>query len=150
MAQFVAEDYDILVATSVIEVGIDVQNASVIVVENADRFGLAQLHQLRGRVGRGTHQSLCVLVSGAAEGPARDRIVAMEKTHDGFELAQKDLDMRGPGAFLGTRQSGLPPLNLASLTDMRLVEKARDLAWAYYATDPDLSDPDNRLLARQV
>ena len=150
MAGFVAGDYDILVATSVIEVGIDVPNASVMIIEGAERFGLAQLHQFRGRVGRGPHRSSCLLLSDVSSGPGQARIAVMESTHDGFELAQKDLEMRGPGEFLGTRQSGLPPLKLAALTDMRLVEEVRDLARDFYATDPDLSDLENRLLARRV
>jgi len=150
MAQFVAGDYDVLVATSVVEVGIDVPNASVMMIEGAERFGLAQLHQFRGRVGRGAHQSFCLLLSDAPPGPGQDRVAVMEATHDGFELAQKDLEMRGPGEFLGTRQSGLPPLKLASVTDMRLVKEARDLARSFFAADPDLTNPDNRLLARQV
>jgi ATP-dependent DNA helicase RecG len=150
MSAFVAGTYDILVATSVVEVGIDVPNASVMLIEGAERFGLAQLHQFRGRVGRGSYESHCLLLTDAPPGPGRERVELMEKTQDGFELAQRDLEMRGPGEFLGTRQTGLPPLRLAQATDMHLLERARDLAVAFYASDPDLLEPDNRLLARRV
>ncbi|OQY20957.1 MAG: DNA helicase RecG [Chloroflexi bacterium] len=150
MAQFVRGELDILVATSVVEVGIDVPNASVMLIEGADRFGLAQLHQFRGRVGRGEHDSYCLLVSGSPSSEAQERLQTVEATDDGFELAQKDLEMRGPGEFLGARQSGFPDLNLASVTDLRLVESAREAARRFFETDPELADPDNRLLARQV
>jgi ATP-dependent DNA helicase RecG len=150
MARFVAGEYDILVTTSVVEVGVDVPNASVMVIEGAERFGLAQLHQFRGRVGRGEHQSYCLLLSEASTGPGQARLAALESTSDGFELAQKDLEMRGPGEFLGTRQSGLPRLLLADATDLPMIEKARDMARDLFGTDPELSDPDNRLVARHV
>jgi len=150
MAQFARGELDILVATSVVEVGIDVPNASLMLVEGADRFGLAQLHQFRGRVGRGEHASYCLLVSGSPSSEARERLQTVEATTDGFELAQKDLEMRGPGEFLGARQSGFPDLYLASVTDLRLVEAAREAARRFFETDPELADPDNRLLARQV
>jgi len=150
MAQFARGELDILVATSVVEVGIDVPNATVILIEGANRFGLAQLHQFRGRVGRGEHDSYCVLVSDTSSPEAQERLHAVEATSDGFVLAQKDLDMRGPGEFLGTRQAGLPDLKLASVTDLRLVEVAREAARVFFKTDPELQDPDNRLLARRL
>ncbi|MDY7076393.1 MAG: ATP-dependent DNA helicase RecG [Chloroflexota bacterium] len=149
MGQFAQGELDILVSTSVVEVGIDVPNATVMLIEGADRFGLAQLHQFRGRVGRGKHASYCLLVSGSSS-EAQERLQAIEATNDGFVLAQKDLDMRGPGDFLGTRQSGFPDLKLASVTDLRLIEAAREAAHRFFETDPELSAPDNRLLARRV
>ena len=150
MAQFARGELDILVATAVVEVGIDVPNATVMLIEGADRFGLAQLHQFRGRVGRGEHASYCLLLSESASPQAQERLRAVEATNDGFVLAQKDLEMRGPGEFLGTRQSGFPELKLASVTDLPLVEAAREAARRFFETDPELADPDNRLLARQV
>jgi ATP-dependent DNA helicase RecG len=150
MAQFAQGELDIVVATSVVEVGIDVPNATVMLIEGADRFGLAQLHQFRGRVGRGEHDSYCLLVSESSSEDAQERLRAVEATNDGFELAQKDLEMRGPGEFLGTRQAGFPDLKLASVTDLRLVEAAREAARRFFETDPELANPDNRLLARRV
>jgi ATP-dependent DNA helicase RecG len=150
MARFAQGELDILVTTSVVEVGIDVPNATVMLIEGADRFGLAQLHQFRGRVGRGEHASYCLLVSDSSSPEAQERLQAVEATNDGFELAEKDLEMRGPGEFLGTRQSGFPNLKLASVTDLQLIEAAREAAHRLFEADPDLADPDNRLLARQV
>ncbi len=129
MARFKARELDVLVATTVIEVGVDVPNATVMIVQEADRFGLAQLHQLRGRVGRGAEQSYCVLVSRAKEElteSAHARLQALVDTSDGFELAEVDLDLRGGGALLGTRQSGLSDLRFAHLRrDRELLERAR-------------------------
>jgi len=150
MAHFARGELDILVATSVVEVGIDIPNATVMLIEGADRFGLAQLHQFRGRVGRGEHDSYCLLVSESASEEAQERLRAVEATNDGFELAQTDLEMRGPGEFLGTRQSGFPDLKLASVTDLKLIEAAREAAQRFFETDPQLIHPDNRLLARRV
>jgi ATP-dependent DNA helicase RecG len=150
MSSFAHGELDILVATSVVEVGIDVPNATVMLVEGADRFGLSQLHQFRGRVGRGEEESYCLLVSGSSAVQSRERLEAVEATSDGFALAQKDLEMRGPGEFLGTRQSGFPPLRMADATDLALIERARDAAQRFFATDEHLSHPDNRLLARRV
>jgi ATP-dependent DNA helicase RecG len=150
MAQFVQGELDILVSTSVVEVGIDVPNATVMLIEGADRFGLSQLHQFRGRVGRGEHSSFCLLVSDSPSPEAQDRLRAVEATNDGFELAQKDLEMRGPGDFIGTRQSGLPDLKSASVADLKLIEAAREAARRFFKTDPELADPDNRLLSRQL
>ena len=150
MARFAQGELDILVATAVVEVGIDVPNATAMLIEGADRFGLSQLHQFRGRVGRGEHASYCLLVADCASPEAQERLQIVENTSDGFVLAQKDLELRGPGEFLGTRQSGLPNLKLASVTDLRLVEVARQAARRFFETDPELADPDNRLLARRV
>jgi len=154
MARFAAGELDILVATSVIEVGIDVPNASVMVIEGAERFGLAQLHQFRGRVGRGEHASYCLLISDSSSDRARERLKAVEATNDGFVLAQKDLEMRGPGEFLGTRQSGLSEavmaMSLADVADLALVEKAREAARRFFQADPEFANPAHRLLSRRV
>jgi ATP-dependent DNA helicase RecG len=150
MGAFARGETDILVATSVVEVGIDVPNASVMLIEGADRFGLAQLHQFRGRVGRGEHPSFCLLVSDSSSTEAQERLQAVEATGDGFELAQKDLEMRGPGEFLGTRQSGFPDLLLANVTDLPLIEAAREAARRLFENDPELAHPDHRLLAQRV
>jgi len=141
----------ILVATTVIEVGVDIPNATVMLIEHAERFGLSQLHQLRGRVGRGAAKSYCLLVTGAtgAEwGPAaRERLHVMEETTDGFRIAQADLDLRGPGEFLGTRQSGLPEFAIAELArDQKILAEAREEAFALVEVDPDLSRPENATL----
>lgn len=139
MDKFRNREIQILVCTTVIEVGVDVPNASVMVIENADRFGLAQLHQLRGRVGRGSDKSYCFLVSNSNSENARSRLEVMEATNDGFVVAQKDLEIRGPGEFLGTRQSGLPDLVLADLVqDATILEQARKSAIDLIKSDPDL------------
>jgi len=150
MHQFANHELDILVSTSVVEVGIDVPNATVMLIEGADRFGLSQLHQFRGRVGRGQHDSYCILLSDTTTDVSEERLRAIEETNDGFKLAEKDLEMRGPGDFFGTRQSGLPELKLASLGDSPLLDMARREAQAIFAEDAALSHPDHRLLARKV
>ena len=150
MASFAATEYDILVATTVIEVGIDIPNATVMLVENAERFGLAQLHQLRGRVGRGTATSYCILMSDDPSETSLRRLEAMVSSNDGFELAELDLELRGPGDFFGVRQSGLPALRVADLSDMRSLEIARQLAAQVYETDPGLRSEEHRLLRREV
>ncbi len=139
MAEFRAREHDILVSTAVIEVGIDIPNATIMLIEGANRFGLSQLHQFRGRVGRGAAQSYCILVADEASRDAQSRLEAMVETQDGFVLAQKDLEMRGPGEFLGTRQSGLPDLQVAQLADVRLLETARREAETILDADPDLA-----------
>jgi ATP-dependent DNA helicase RecG len=139
MEQFRTGQFHILVCTTVIEVGVDVPNATVMVIENADRFGLAQLHQLRGRVGRGANQSYCFLVSDAKGDATRERLGIMEQTNDGFIIAEKDLELRGPGEFLGFRQSGLPDLTLADLVkDTQTLEEARNTAIELVKEDPAL------------
>lgn len=150
MGQFVRGELDILVSTSVVEVGIDVPNASVMLVEGANRFGLAQLHQFRGRVGRGEHASYCLLMAESGTAASEERLKAVEATHDGFALAEKDLQLRGPGEFFGTRQSGLPNLRLAGFADLRLLELARREAQRLFDADPQLASPDVRLLVQQV
>jgi ATP-dependent DNA helicase RecG len=138
----------VLVATTVVEVGVDVPNATLMVVENAERFGLTQLHQLRGRVGRGAHRSVCVLVAGALAGArARERLEVMTTTDDGFELAEADLRMRGPGELWGVRQAGLPAFRMADLTrDEPLMLEAREAASAVVAADPHLMSPEHAAL----
>jgi len=141
MAEFRDREYDILVSTAVIEVGIDIPNASIMLIEGANRFGLSQLHQFRGRVGRGAAQSYCILIAEDPGLDAQTRLGTMVETQDGFVLAQKDLEMRGPGEFLGTRQSGLPDLQVAQLADVRLLETARREAERVLDDDPTLASP---------
>jgi ATP-dependent DNA helicase RecG len=150
MQAFRRGELDILVSTPVVEVGIDVPNATVMLVEGADRFGLSQLHQFRGRVGRGEHQSYCILLADSSTVSSEERLRALESTHDGFLLAQKDLELRGPGEFFGTRQSGLPDLKLAQVGDTPILEQARAEAQTLFREDPDLSQPEHRLLARKL
>lgn len=153
MEAFRRGEIDVLVSTTVVEVGVDVSNATVMVVENAERFGLSQLHQLRGRVGRGGEKSVCLLIDhGTAEGGrARERLATLERTNDGFVIAQADLEIRGPGEFLGTRQAGLPELQHADLArDARLLEQARSDAFHLVARDPDLAAPEHRRLEAEV
>jgi ATP-dependent DNA helicase RecG len=137
MQQFVDRELDVLVATSVIEVGVDVPNASVMLVENADRFGLSQLHQLRGRIGRGAHQSYCYLMMSDSSAPTR-RLRAMERINDGFKLAELDLEMRGPGAIYGTMQHGALDLRIANLSDIKLITAARNSANDFLERDEKL------------
>ncbi len=144
MARFRDGDYDVLVSTSVVEVGVDVPNATVMQIEGAHRFGLAQLHQFRGRVGRGQDKAYCLLIPQTAASVENERLQAMAESNDGFVLAEKDLEQRGAGDFLGTRQSGFSELRLASLTNVRLIEKARRQAQAVFERDPELSAPENQ------
>ncbi len=147
---FKNHEYDILVSTSVIEVGVDVPNATVMVIEGANRFGLAQLHQFRGRVGRGSAQSRCFLIPEKENETENQRLQAMVNTNDGFKLAEMDLEMRGPGDFIGKRQSGMREMKLASLADVRLIEKARNEAARLFEEDPHLDQPDNAELKARV
>ncbi len=141
---------DILVSTAVVEVGIDVANATVMLVEGADRFGLAQLHQFRGRVGRGEHQSYCILLSENPSEEAQERLSLLESIYDGFRLAEEDLRLRGPGEYFGTRQTGLPDLKVARLSDVDLLEQARAEAARLLEADPALARAEHRALAGQV
>lgn len=152
MHSFKAREIDILVATTVIEVGIDVPNATVMVVEHAERFGLSQLHQLRGRVGRGHQLSRCILLAGGKlSEDAQRRLKVMEGTTDGFRIAEADLELRGPGDFLGTRQAGLPDFRVASiLRDARVLEEACEEAFALVEQDPRLSREENSLLREEL
>ena len=147
MSRFKNKEIDILVSTTVIEVGIDVPNATLMVIENAERFGLSQMHQLRGRVGRGTDKSSCHLISGPMTDDGVRRIKAMTRTNDGFELAEADLEIRGPGEFFGTRQSGLPDFKIANiLRDASLLEIAKSEANRLAKADPNLSQPVHQVL----
>ena len=150
MDAFRRGEYEILVSTAVVEVGIDVPNATVLLVEGANRFGLAQLHQFRGRVGRGGAQAHCILLADSPTPEAERRLRLMEETHDGFRLAEEDLKLRGPGEFFGTRQSGLPSLKIARLSDMRILEVARQHALELFERDPDLARPEHAMLAQRV
>lgn len=150
MTQFYGGELDILVATPVVEVGIDVANATVMMVEAADRFGLSQLHQFRGRVGRGNFKSYCLLLAEDPSDLARERLSAIEQIHDGFKLAEVDLSLRGPGDFFGTRQSGRPSLRMAQLSDRQLLGQAREKAAKLLQNDPDLSHREHQPLAREV
>lgn len=151
MAAFSAGELDVLVSTTVIEVGVDVPNASLMIIENAERFGLSQLHQLRGRVGRGKHESFCVLVTASRSDTARERLRALCATNDGFQIAEEDLRLRGPGDFFGKRQHGLPQLKVADFAaDMELLKEARQAAEELVAADRSLSKPAHRLLKKKV
>jgi len=151
MDLFRAGELDVLVSTVVIEVGVDVPNASVMVIEDANRFGLAQLHQLRGRVGRGQHQSYCILVADGTTGDAEQRLSVLEKTTDGFRIAEEDLKIRGPGDVMGTRQSGMLEFRVADLiNDGPVLEQARQGAIAILDEDPTLSLPKHELMLQRV
>ena len=151
MERFRPGELEVLVATTVIEVGVDVPNAVIMVIEEADRFGLAQLHQLRGRVGRGGHESFCVLLADPVSDDAATRLEAMVRTSDGFELAEVDLELRGEGSLLAARQSGIPDLRHARLSrHRRLAQQAREEALAFLDRDPDLSSPEAEVMAFEV
>jgi ATP-dependent DNA helicase RecG len=138
---------DVLLATTVIEVGIDVPNATVMLIDNADRFGLSQLHQLRGRVGRGSERSYCLLISDAPTENGQQRLRAMVQTGDGFKIAEMDLNLRGPGQFFGTRQHGLPEFKMADLSsEIQLLQLAREDALALLRDDPMIARPAHRAL----
>src|ERR671920_2657237 len=145
MRRFAGGEADVLVATSVIEVGIDVPNASVMMIEAAERYGISQLHQLRGRIGRGEHPGLCILFGD----PGLPRLEALVNERDGFRLAEDDLQLRGAGEVLGTRQHGLPQFRVARIPeDADILSRARDRAEMLLADDPDLAEPENVLLKR--
>ena len=150
MRRFRSGEVDILVSTPVVEVGIDVPNATVMLVESADRFGLSQLHQFRGRVGRGQEQSYCMLLAQNPSVVAKERLDLIEKIQDGFELAEEDLKLRGPGEFFGTRQSGMPDLKMAKLSDVPLLELARSEAIRLFEKDKSLDNPEHALLAKEL
>jgi ATP-dependent DNA helicase RecG len=150
MTAFREREHDVLVSTSVIEVGIDVPNATVMLIEGADRFGLAQLHQFRGRVGRGGARSYCLLLAEEGSPDGEERLQTMVASDDGFLLAEKDLELRGPGDFIGTRQSGLPEMQwLEGVFDTRLLDRARRAAETVLETDPDLIQPAHARLSQR-
>jgi ATP-dependent DNA helicase RecG len=150
MHSFRDKELDVLVATSVIEVGIDIPNATVMVIEDADRFGLSQLHQFRGRVGRGKHQSYCYVLSADASMNAQERLGVFQDTDDGFKLAEEDLRLRGPGDFIGVRQSGMPELKVANLNDTPLIELSKQLAMRIWENDPYLRKPEHKALREKM
>jgi ATP-dependent DNA helicase RecG len=144
MQRFRSGEFHILVSTSVVEVGVDIPNATVMLVEGANRFGLSQLHQFRGRVGRGDQQSYCLLIPDDDDAVENQRLTVMASTNDGFVLAEKDLEQRGPGEFLGTRQSGFSTFQLATLTNLHMIELARKQAEMIFEQDPDLEASENQ------
>lgn len=151
MASFAAGELDVLAATTVVEVGVDVPNASLMVIENAERFGLSQLHQLRGRVGRGPWQSWCVLMTSSHNLESIQRLKVLTSTNDGFKIAEEDLKLRGPGDFFGSRQHGLPQLKVADFaSDIALLKEAQQAAQALVEEDPELTAPEHRLLRERV
>jgi ATP-dependent DNA helicase RecG len=152
MARFAKGETNIMVATTVIEVGVDVPNASVMVIENAERFGLSQLHQLRGRVGRGAEQSYCILMSNfKLSADSKIRLDTMVKTNNGFEIAETDLKLRGPGDLMGTQQSGALDLLIADLgKDTELLKDARETAIHILQDDPDLVKAENAVIKTQI
>ncbi|MBW8012656.1 MAG: ATP-dependent DNA helicase RecG [Chloroflexi bacterium] len=150
MARFRDQEYHIMVSTTVVEVGVDIPNATVMLIEGANRFGLAQLHQLRGRVGRGSSKAFCLMIPETDDDVENERLTVMSETNDGFVLAERDLEQRGPGQFLGTRQSGFSELRVAVLSDMRLIEKARKHAQDFISKDPELEYSEHQLLAKTL
>jgi ATP-dependent DNA helicase RecG len=152
MKRFASGETKIMVATTVIEVGVDVPNATVMVIENSERFGLSQLHQLRGRVGRGADQSYCILMTDYKLGSdSKQRIETMVRTNNGFEIAETDLKLRGPGDLLGTQQSGVLDLLIADLAnDGKVLARARERAMEILEADPDLSKPENQVIRTQI
>jgi ATP-dependent DNA helicase RecG len=151
MTRFRSKEVEVLISTTVIEVGVDVPNATVMLIENAERFGLAQLHQLRGRIGRSNHQSYCVLLTDSEDPVPLAKLRILEKSDNGFEIAEADLQFRGPGDLLGTEQSGLPPLRLADLLkDGHLIEEARGIARVILDQDPSLETPANIVFRRMI
>ncbi len=151
MEEFKNGNIDILISTTVIEVGVNVQNASIMVVENAERFGLAQLHQLRGRVGRGEYKSYCILKYQGNSEVIRERMKVMQETNDGFIISEKDLELRGSGEFFGTRQHGLPEFKIANLfTDMPVLKQVQSVAYKILHDDPKLEKEENKKLKQIV
>ena len=150
MSRFRSGELDILVSTAVVEVGVDIPNATVMMIESADRFGLSQLHQFRGRVGRGKEQSYCMLLAENPSEIAKNRLEIIESVQDGFLLAEEDLKLRGPGEFFGTRQSGIPDLRMARISDTALLEMARREANLLFEKDPGLKDEEHKLLSDEI
>jgi ATP-dependent DNA helicase RecG len=151
MSAFIKGEIQLLVSTTVIEVGVDVPNAVIMIIENAERFGLSQLHQLRGRIGRSEYKSTCILISDAQNEEAKRRLNVMTKTTDGFKIADEDLKLRGPGDFFGARQHGLPELKIANMmTDTEVLRETQAAARKITAADSELSLPENKELKAAV
>ncbi|BBP89271.1 hypothetical protein BsIDN1_28890 [Bacillus safensis] len=151
MRAFTANEVQILVSTTVVEVGVNVPNATIMVIYDADRFGLSQLHQLRGRVGRGEHQSFCILMADPKSETGKERMRIMSETTDGFELSEKDLELRGPGDFFGKKQSGMPEFKVADMVhDYRALETARKDAADLVQSDAFLTDPEYKELRQTL
>ena len=151
MAKFKAKEIDVLISTTVIEVGVDVPNATIMIIENAERFGLAQLHQLRGRVGRGKFKSYCILKYNSKSDVVRQRMEIMQKSNDGFVISEKDLELRGPGDFFGTKQHGIPEFKVANLfVDVPILKKAQTIANTIIEDDPELKLSENQLLLKKI
>jgi ATP-dependent DNA helicase RecG len=151
MERFRCGETQALISTTVIEVGVDVTNATVMLIENAERFGLAQLHQLRGRIGRGQHKSYCILLSSDPSKETAMKLAVLEETVDGFKVAETDWDLRGPGDLLGTAQSGLPALKIGSLkSDAQLMRRARTAAMSIFAADPRMELDENQRFRRLI
>ena len=151
MLKFKNGEIDLLVSTTVIEVGVDVPNANIMVIENAERFGLSQLHQLRGRVGRGDVKSYCVLICDSDNEMTKERMHIMTKTNDGFVISKKDLELRGCGEFFGTRQHGLPELKIANLfTDLEILKSAQSLCTKILSEDPSLKNEEYKMLKERI
>ena len=151
MGEFARGEIDLLVCTTVVEVGIDVPNAAIMVIENAERFGLSQLHQLRGRIGRGSHKSTCILISDSLSKETEARLKILTSNTDGFKIADEDLALRGPGDFLGSRQHGLPPMKIADIfSDTEILKQTGIAAEQILSLDPALKNPKNNALRQEV
>ena len=151
MRSFKTGEMDILVSTTVIEVGVNVPNANIMLILNAERFGLAQLHQLRGRIGRGKYKSYCILINDSSNSTARERMRMLQSTSDGFKISEKDLELRGPGEFFGTKQHGLPQLKAANLLkDMDVLKTAQEDAIQIISQDPELLSEENALIKAYI
>ena len=151
MDKFYKGEIDILISTTVIEVGINVSNATIMIIENAERFGISQLHQLRGRVGRGSEKSYCVLVSDSKNNQSKQRLQTMVKYSDGFILSEKDLELRGTGDFFGTKQHGVPDMKIANLyKDIQILKQVQKVSMQLYKKDPLLLNDENKLLKAKI